>query len=210
MNQSNNMIECTADCSEADRSRAWLSSFMDGHCAGPDGPRLVSTAHLSGDDLDAWVKYHLIGDAMRGSSNLVPDRSPVDFLSGVMAGIQPGLLSVNNDQQVVRTSTASNDSVFRWKALASVATLVAVVATGWGTLHYQDHLESSGLQAAQVKPEPIAADSLVRVGTPVGTVLRDPRLESLLAEHRQQGGMSALQMPAGFLRSATQVADESR
>ena len=41
-------------------------------------------------------------------------------------------------------------------------------------------------------------------------VLRDARLEQLLAEHRQYGGMSALQMPAGFLRDATHTADPQR
>jgi sigma-E factor negative regulatory protein RseA len=43
----------------------------------------------------------------------------------------------------------------------------------------------------------------VVVQTTQGQVLRDPRLEQLLAEHRQFGGMSALQAPAGFLRNAT-------
>ena len=36
-----------------------------------------------------------------------------------------------------------------------------------------------------------------------GVVLRDPQLEALLSAHRQFGGASALQMPAGFLRNAT-------
>jgi sigma-E factor negative regulatory protein RseA len=35
------------------------------------------------------------------------------------------------------------------------------------------------------------------------TMLRDPRLDELLAAHKQYGGASALQMPAGFLRNAT-------
>jgi len=34
-------------------------------------------------------------------------------------------------------------------------------------------------------------------------MLRDPQLEELMAAHRQYGGVSALQMPAGFLRNAT-------
>ena len=33
-------------------------------------------------------------------------------------------------------------------------------------------------------------------------MLRDPRLDELLAAHRQLGG-AALQMPSGFLRNAT-------
>jgi sigma-E factor negative regulatory protein RseA len=34
-------------------------------------------------------------------------------------------------------------------------------------------------------------------------MLRDSRLDELLAAHKQFGGTSALQMPAGFLRNAT-------
>jgi sigma-E factor negative regulatory protein RseA len=50
----------------------------------------------------------------------------------------------------------------------------------------------------------------VVVQTAQGQVLRDVRLEELLAEHRQYGGMSALQMPAGFLRNATYDAAPQR
>ena len=34
-------------------------------------------------------------------------------------------------------------------------------------------------------------------------MIRDPRLDELLAAHKQYGSTSALQMPAGFLRNAT-------
>jgi len=34
-------------------------------------------------------------------------------------------------------------------------------------------------------------------------MLRDPRLDELLAAHKQAAGASALQTPAGFLRNAT-------
>jgi sigma-E factor negative regulatory protein RseA len=47
------------------------------------------------------------------------------------------------------------------------------------------------------------ASTAVVVNTPQGAVIRDAQLETLMAEHRQHGGMSALQMPAGFLRNAT-------
>jgi sigma-E factor negative regulatory protein RseA len=34
-------------------------------------------------------------------------------------------------------------------------------------------------------------------------MLRNPQLDALIAAHNQAGGSSALQMPSGFLRSAT-------
>jgi sigma-E factor negative regulatory protein RseA len=41
------------------------------------------------------------------------------------------------------------------------------------------------------------------VNTNQGVLIRDAELEALMAEHRQHGGVSVLQMPAGFLRNAT-------
>jgi sigma-E factor negative regulatory protein RseA len=43
----------------------------------------------------------------------------------------------------------------------------------------------------------------VIAGSERGAMIRDPRLDEFLAAHRQLGGASALQMPAGFLRNAT-------
>jgi sigma-E factor negative regulatory protein RseA len=48
-----------------------------------------------------------------------------------------------------------------------------------------------------------AATTVKPVQTPQGVMLRNPELEALMAAHRQYGGMTALQMPAGFLRTAT-------
>jgi sigma-E factor negative regulatory protein RseA len=103
---------------------------------------------------------------------------------------------------------AANDAVFRWKLLAGAASLAAVMAVSWSVLSGAPAGAggSAGPQLALMQPAPEAAGNLpsaVLVSTPQGPVIRDARLEQLLAEHRQYGGMSALQMPAGFLRDAT-------
>jgi sigma-E factor negative regulatory protein RseA len=51
----------------------------------------------------------------------------------------------------------------------------------------------------------IAATVVTNVATPsaAGVMLRNPQLDALIAAHNQAGGSSALQMPSGFLRSAT-------
>ncbi len=64
-----------------------------------------------------------------------------------------------------------------------------------------------------VVPSPASAapDAQTTQGTQVVTLpsgepqvmIRDPRLDELMAAHKQFGGTSALQMPAGFLRNAT-------
>ena len=41
----------------------------------------------------------------------------------------------------------------------------------------------------------------------LGRILAEMEVEALLAEHRQHGGMSALQNPTGFIRNATYDTD---
>jgi sigma-E factor negative regulatory protein RseA len=48
-----------------------------------------------------------------------------------------------------------------------------------------------------------AAPGTVLAGGQGGLMIRDPNLDEFLAAHRQLGGASALQTPAGFLRNAT-------
>jgi len=58
--------------------------------------------------------------------------------------------------------------------------------------------------AGTVKSAPSTSTaSLDSAGEQQAVMLRDPRLDALLAAHRQFGGTSALQMPSGFLRNAT-------
>jgi sigma-E factor negative regulatory protein RseA len=99
---------------------------------------------------------------------------------------------------------AANDDVYRWKLVAGVATLAAAVAVVWQLTAGAPALSGSGAQLAQGGvAAPQGATRVTAVITERGVLLRDPDLDALLAAHRQQGGVSALQMPAGFLRDAT-------
>jgi sigma-E factor negative regulatory protein RseA len=49
---------------------------------------------------------------------------------------------------------------------------------------------------------PDGTSALVAASEPL-VMIRNPQLDALLAAHRQLGGVSALQMPAGFLRNTT-------
>jgi sigma-E factor negative regulatory protein RseA len=60
-------------------------------------------------------------------------------------------------------------------------------------------MSSTGSQLAQ---NPALIDAVL-VASPQGVIVRDARLEELLAAHKQVGGNSALQMPSGFLRNPT-------
>ena len=95
--------------------------------------------------------------------------------------------------------------------MAGLASLAAVVAVSWTLIENVSSPVGGGPQLALVSsPATTSPTGAVVVQTAQGQVLRDARLEELLAEHRQYGGMSALQMPAGFLRNATYDAAPQR
>jgi sigma-E factor negative regulatory protein RseA len=99
-----------------------------------------------------------------------------------------------------REPVAAND--WRWKLVASVASVAAVAAVGWnvwGTAGAGAGVAGPQLAAAPMGVTPVAAASDPRAPA----MLRDPRLDQLLAAHRQLGGATALQAPSGFLRNAT-------
>lgn len=117
---------------------------------------------------------------------------------------------------------AANHSVFRWKMVAGFATVAAVAMVGWnsvGLLSGGSGSDARQQLAAAAAPQVVAsavsgasgaashAQGLVQQQVTVGQnstiMLRDPRLDELLAARGQIGGTANLQMPAGFLRNAT-------
>lgn len=211
---------------------ARLSALLDGELsiAEMDDWLLVAdddaTAHLT------CQRYQLIGQALRGEPVVAAPVSPQSFLAGVRSRLQEEPLAAPAPTLAATSSVpvhapAANDAVFRWKLVAGFASLAAVMAVSWsvlGTAPGSAGGTAPGPQMALVSPAgqtavrgvnsaqsaPPAMPAAVVVNTSQGPVLRDPRLEQLLAEHRQYGGMSALQMPAGFLRDATHQADSQR
>ncbi len=69
-----------------------------------------------------------------------------------------------------------------------------------GSVGTEPFTRLAGLLPTAAQPAQ-AGDVVDNAEPPV--MLRDPRLDELLAAHRQFGGTSALQMASGFLRNAT-------
>ncbi|MDP2264100.1 MAG: sigma-E factor negative regulatory protein [Hydrogenophaga sp.] len=206
-----------------------LSALVDGELHTDDEWEQCLTSAGTDDDgwTAQWASYHVIGDVLRGSPSVLAAQAPADFLAGVrkrlaaeearpLPTVVPQPLAVLPVAGHVR-APAANDAVFRWKMVAGFASLAAVMAVSWtllGTAPGSAGNPASGGQMAlldnpSVATQPPAAaltsppTQEVLVSTPQGMVIRDAQLEERLAEHRQYGGMSALQMPAGFLRNAT-------
>ena len=184
-----------------------LSALVDGELQPSELDELLSG--LEQDELQQadCLRYQLIGDLMRGAR---PARNvpPHVFVSAVRAQLLTGAESGSPIPSARTVAPAANDAVFRWKLVAGLASVAAVMAVGWSLLGVVPGASPTGPQLAQSESvsSSVAVASpaeAVVVNTAQGPVIRDARLEELLAEHRQYGGMSALQMPAGFLRDAT-------
>lgn len=192
----------THDMSE----RELVSALADGQLQGDDIARALALIERSEEARAYWHACHLVGDVLRAQELAAdaardavfvarlrqrlqaeaPQPSPVDAIESVAAGADAaGVVGQNHAQD-----PAANDASLRWKLVAGFASLAAVAAVGW-QLVTQDGTAQGSAQLAQAG------------GEPAQVVLRDPRLDQLLAAHQQFGGTSALQMPAGFLRNAT-------
>ena len=195
-----------------------LSALFDGECSMSEVAALTQAYGASAELQQAWARYELLGESLRGATRSSVRVARPDFVAAVMAGIQdsaaqapdtvrpaPPPVAVAPQMAPTGSVPAANDAVFRWKMVAGVSSLFALATLVWQVTVAP--ASSTGPQLAQLTP-PVVATSpapavFQAVVTERGVMLRDPQIEELMAAHRQHGGMSALQMPAGFLRNAT-------
>ena len=136
-----------------------------------------------------------------GVADKLADKASDGKISKIIANNAYSKMAI--DTNGLKTDSA-NESPFRWKLLAGVASVAAVGAIGWsmvgglGGFGRGDGMrEGASPLAAQL------AQNAVQPQPQQPVMIRDPHLDALLAAHKQFGGTSALQMPAGFLRNAT-------
>ncbi|MDO9359289.1 MAG: sigma-E factor negative regulatory protein [Polaromonas sp.] len=179
-----------------------ISALADGQLAGDDFAAALAMCETDSTALASWESYHLIGDVLRlpQLQAQAVDNAFVERLRARLAQEQAVVAAVPMATPApvpVRADKAANDSRFTWKLVAGFASLAAVVAVAWnagsGSLS-----PAAGPQLARTE-----APQQVLVMSGQGPMVRDARMMELLAEHKQFGGTSALQMPSGFLRNAT-------
>lgn len=189
------------------KQREQLSALADGQL---DGDELAEALRFSVQDegRGTWQLYHLVGDTLR-SSELARADDGGAFLARLRqqldqepVPLHPGPeIAVQTEPLKAMQWQAANASVFRWKMVAGVASLAAVAAIGWNTLDASRSGVHGGPQLAAA-PAVTATQVATVGGQEPQVMLRDPRLDELLAAHKQFGGATALQMPAGYLRNA--------
>ena len=185
-----------------------LSALADDQALAPhDMDRLLAACTHDPKLMQAWRDVHWMGECLRSGEQSLPPASTA-FAAGVMERLSRdtphGLALPSLAATQPRPAVAANSDVFRWKLVAGVSTLAAAITWVWhmgpGSPELSAASELASVQAVPVQSAPARVTAVV---TERGVLLRDPQLDALLAAHRQQGGVSALQMPAGFLRDAT-------
>lgn len=189
--------------------REQLSALADGQLQGEEFARAVAFACTEAGR-EQWHMHHMVGDVLRSAELAAPSRPLLlDRLREQLAQEPlPQALAAGELTQVAPESPAladarvANSGVFHWKMVAGLASVAAVAAIGWGTYAGTAAPQDGGAQLASASSSTLAvADG--SNGSSQQVMLRDPRLDELLAAHRQFGSTSSLQMPAGFLRNAS-------
>ncbi len=189
--------------------RVQLSALADGQLRGAafaDALALFGHDSFDGGQARAtWHTLHVVGDVLR-AAELAACRKDAAFLARLTTALQqepslkPNLLEPRN-ATVFKDS--ANEPTFRWQWVAGLSSVAAALAIGWNLVG--GTAATSGAQLAQIAT-PLSAP-LQAVELPndaAGAVmLRSSQLDAMIAAHSQLGGSSALQMPSGFLRSAT-------
>jgi len=210
-----------------------VSALVDGQLHGDQFAQVLADLKTSSVARAQWDVYHVLGDVLRSNqlSARTHDADFVERLRQRLRENPMELVPVNavpiraGEQTHLKSESANNSS---WRRLAGFAAVVLIGVMAWQGLQWANLSDSAAApQLAQQNLTPpnqaasavtvippdarVAGQALIQADSSSATALapdaqlmiRDPQLDALLAAHRQFGGTSALQMPAGFLRNAT-------
>ena len=119
-----------------------MSACLDGELSDAEFSDVLQCLdrQSGGSMRQSWTAYHLIGESLRGEIAGHRGLAPADFLAGVRGRlaedapvevVPPSLPLPDVSQPLVR-GKAANDAVFRWKMVAGLASVAAVMAVTWG------------------------------------------------------------------------------
>jgi len=204
--------------------REQLSALADGELRDDEWDAALEYASSAAGQ-QVWQMYHVVGEALRTLQWVHLDRCNV--LPAVQAhGAQTLHAAPTGVVQSPATSApAANDAVLRWKVAAACACVTAAAAIGWNVLPSLGGAHEAGPAGAlasatpdragtanfplgaTAQPSVVIAVTDPNVGSGQSAMLRDPRLDTLLATAGAAPvgapAAAALQMPASFLRNAS-------
>lgn len=180
---------------QADQVHELSSALADGELQGDEFIQALDILQTSVEAQACWHGYHLVGDVLRAGAGAAIGAHDPAFMARLRQRLQE---EDGRPQSAVGRAfelPSANDSVWRWKLVAGLSSLAVVAILGW-------QLAVPSPQAVQMAVSGASPTSAASTAGEAPAMIRDPRLDQLIAAHQQQGGTSALQMPAGFLRNA--------
>ena len=193
-----------------------ISDLADGQLSGDAFADAMELLDVSSQARAFWYGLHVAGDALRGeitanatanTTNIAKDMAFLDTFRANLTkepllkpAVKPRAEPIVQSNALISALPIANDSFFNWKWVGGLSAAAAAVVFSWNLVAATSNAPNgSGAQLAQsaVQAAPVATASTA------GVMLRSPQLDALIAAHNQAGGSSALQMPSGFLRSAT-------
>lgn len=180
-------------------ARELASTLADGELQGAEFARALAVLRDSAEGQRSWHDYHLVGDLLRTGGGAAIGAHDPAFVARLRQRLQEPEGQPRASAQPTRAPVrhSANDGFWRWKLAAGLGSLAVVAVLGWQLVVPRLH-DGAAVQLA--RPDTPAVPV---AGTAGPVMIRDPRLDQLIAAHQQLGGTSALQMPAGFLRNAT-------
>lgn len=180
-----------------------ISALADGELRGAELDMALGALKVSPEAQAQWHAYHLVGDVLRSNADAPIGAFDESFMKRLRHGLQepvsPMAARVDEPPLQMPMRPSANDALWRWKLIAGVSVLGVALTLGWQLMGDRSAVDGAVQLAQQSRPAVMAQPQLEQ--EPV--MIRDPRIDQLLAAHQQFGGTSALQMPAGFLRNAT-------
>ena len=188
--------------------KAQISDLADGQLRDVDFADAMALLEASSSARAAWHGLHVTGDVLRGDAttqvaNIAKDVAFLDTFRANLAK-EPQLKPTAQAGELRLARPTANDSVFHWKWVGGLSAAAAAVVFSWNLVGTTATAPNgSEAQLAQKAVKEAVQLSAAATQTAAGVMLRNPQLDALIAAHNQVGGSSALQMPSGFLRSAT-------
>jgi len=204
-----------------------VSALADGQLQGEEFAQALQALCAQDELRERWQTWHLVGDVLREGRHS-PCTDTTRFVAALSQRLaaepvptRPSVVAATM-HPATSGAEAANEPVFRWKLIAGVASMAAAAAIGWNWIAVGGAVPAGAQLAQQQQQQPAVpgdnAAALLAASAPgtstivptrvvVGNggasqvMLRDARLDQMLAAHQQAGGAS--QMPSGFLRNAT-------
>lgn len=190
-----------------------LSALFDDELLSDDALRCLQKDGEAA--VERWCAYQDVRSAMQGRLRSSSQAFVQEFRARVaqdQTAAQPAVVQVQRP--------AANDSVFRWKLVAGLASCATVTVLAWSAVGQRGDspaqpllaqtpassfaaFSSSPYTKVQGFAQPVAAARAQTNAAQREAMLRDPVLDEFLRAHGARAGGMALENTSSFMRNAT-------